>query len=148
MVKGIRRALEKSGIDLDQLPDLKININGCPNSCAQNAWSDLGFSGRIGRVEDHPYPAYTVWARVNGKTELAEALGFLAAKDIPQFIVDYLGYYIKVKEQYESYDAFIRTDGASVIKESIARYKDVPSFDDDKNYYFDWGDDEVFSLQR
>lgn len=146
LVKGIRRTLEKSGIDLDQLPDLKININGCSNSCAQNAWSDLGFSGRIGRVEDHPYPAYTVWARVNGKTELAEALGFLAAKDIPQFIVDYLGYYIKVKEQYESYDAFIRTDGASVIKEAIARYKDVPSFDDDKNYYFDWGDDEVFSL--
>ena len=146
LVKGIRRKLEKSGLDLDQLPDLKININGCSNSCAQNAWSDLGFSGRIGRVGDHPYPAYTVWARVNGKTELAESLGYLAAKDIPQFVVDYLGYYLQVKDQYESYDAFVRSEGAEVIKNAIARYKDVPSFDEDKNYYFDWGADEVFSL--
>lgn len=146
LVKGIRRKLEKSGLDLDQLPDLKININGCTNSCAQNAWSDLGFSGRIGRVDDHPYPAYTVWARINGKTELAEALGYLAAKDIPSFVVDYLGSYLQVKEQYESYDAFVRAKGAEVIKEVIARYQDVPSFDEDKNYYFDWGADEVFSL--
>ena len=146
LVKGIRRSLEKSNLDLDQLPDLKININGCSNSCAQNAWSDLGFSGRIGRVEDHPYPAYTVWARVNGKTELAEALGYLAAKDIPSFVVDYLGGYLQVKDQYESYDAFVRDKGAEVIKSAIARYQDVPAFDEDKNYYFDWGADEIFSL--
>ena len=144
--KGIRRKLEQSNLDLDQLPDLKININGCSNSCAQNAWSDLGFSGRIGRVDDHPYPAYTVWARVNGKTELAEALGYLAAKDIPSFVVDYLGGYLQVKDQYESYDAFVRAKGAEVIKATIARYQDVPAFDEDKNYYFDWGAEEVFSL--
>ena len=146
LVKGIRRKLEQSNLDLDQLPDLKININGCSNSCAQNAWSDLGFSGRIGRVDDHPYPAYTVWARVNGKTELAEALGYLAAKDIPSFVVDYLGGYLQVKDQYESYDAFVRAKGAEVIKATIARYQDVPAFDEDKNYYFDWGAEEVFSL--
>ena len=146
LVKGIRRKLEQSNLDLDQLPDLKININGCSNSCAQNAWSDLGFSGRIGRVDDHPYPAYTVWARVNGKTELAEALGYLAAKDIPSFVVDYLGGYLQVKDQYESYDAFVRAKGAEVIKATISRYQDVPAFDEDKNYYFDWGAEEVFSL--
>ena len=146
LVKGIRRKLEQSGLDLDLLPDLKININGCSNSCAQNAWSDLGFSGRIGRVADHPYPAYTVWARVNGKTELAEAQGYLAAKDIPAFVVDYLGSYLRVKSQYESYDAFVRAKGSEVIKAAIARYQDVPTFDEDKNYYFDWGADEVFSL--
>ena len=146
LVKGIRRKLEQSNLDLDQLPDLKININGCSNSCAQNAWSDLGFSGRIGRVDDHPYPAYTVWARVNGKTELAEALGYLAAKDIPSFVVDYLGGYLQVKDQYESYDAFVRAKGAEVIKATIARYQNVPAFDEDKNYYFDWGAEEVFSL--
>lgn len=146
LVKGIRRKLEQSNLDLDQLPDLKININGCSNSCAQNAWSDLGFSGRIGRVDDHPYPAYTVWARVNGKTELAEALGYLAAKDIPSFVVDYLGGYLQVKDQYESYDAFVRAKGAEVIKATISRYQDVPAFDEDKNYYFDWGAEEAFSL--
>ena len=146
LVKGIRHKLEQSNLDLDQLPDLKININGCSNSCAQNAWSDLGFSGRIGRVGDQPYPAYTVWARVNGATELAEALGYLAAKDIPSFVVDYLGSYLQFKAQYENYDAFVRAKGAEVIKEAIARYQNVPAFDEDKNYYFDWGANEIFSL--
>ena len=146
LVAGIRRKLEKSGLDLDQLPDLKININGCSNSCAQNAWSDLGFSGRIGRVDDHPYPAYNVWARVNGKTELAVSLGYLAAKDIPSFVAEYLGQYLQVKDKYESYDAFVRSEGAEVIRNIISKYEDVPSFDEDKNYYFDWGADEVFSL--
>ncbi|MBP5134558.1 MAG: sulfurtransferase TusA family protein [Paludibacteraceae bacterium] len=146
LVSGIRRQLEKSGLDFDQLPDIKININGCSNSCAQSAWSDLGFSGRIGRVGDHPYPAYTVWARTHGKTELAEALGYLAAKDIPQFVVDYLGHYLQVKDKYDGYDAFVRSEGADVIKQKISKYKDVPAFDEDKNYYFDWGADAVFSL--
>ena len=51
-----------------------------------------------------------------------------------------------MKDQYESYDAFVRDKGAEVIKSAIARYQDVPAFDEDKNYYFDWGADEIFSL--
>jgi sulfite reductase (ferredoxin) len=97
-------------------------------------------------VDDHPYPAYTVWARVNGKTELAVSLGYLAAKDIPSFVAEYLGQYLQVKDKYESYDAFVRSEGAEVIRNIISKYEDVPSFDEDKNYYFDWGADEVFSL--
>ena len=73
-------------------------------------------------------------------------VGYLAAKDIPSFVVDYLGHYLQVKDQYESYDAFVRSEGTKVIKAALEHYKDVPSFDEDKNYFFDWGADEVFSL--
>ena len=146
LVKAIRRKLERSGLDLDRIPDVKININGCSNSCAQNAWSDLGFSGRIGRVDDHPYPAYTVWARVNGKQELAEPLGFLAAKHIPSFVVEYLRQYLQRIDRFDSYDHFVRTEGKEVIRQAIAGLQDVPPFDEDKNFYFDWGADEIFSL--
>ena len=146
LVKGIRRHLEKSSLDLDLIPDLRININGCSNTCAQSAWSDLGFSGRIGRVDDHPYPAYTVWARIHGKHELAESLGYIAAKNIPRFVEDYLGSYLAVHNHYDNYDAFVRSEGEKIIKELLSKYSDVPSFDEDKNYYFDWGADEVFSL--
>lgn len=146
LVRGIISKLRKSALALDEVSDLKININGCSNSCAQSAWADLGFSGRIGRVDEHPYPAYTVWARTRGKKELAEALGFLAAKDIPAFVAEYLGYFINVKGKYADYDEFVRAEGAKVISELIAQHKNVPSFDEDKNYFFDWGADEIFSL--
>ncbi|MBR2150532.1 MAG: sulfurtransferase TusA family protein [Prevotella sp.] len=146
LVKGIRRRLEESCLDLDSIPEIRININGCSNSCAQNAWTDLGFSGRIGRVGDHPYPAYTVWARVNGKQELAKPQGYIAAKDIPQFVENYLGIYLSEKNSYVDYDAFVQAKGAEVIKQLLLKYDNVPSFDDDKNYYYDWGTEEVFSL--
>ena len=146
LVKAIRRQLEKSNLDLDAAADLKININGCSNSCAQNAWADLGFSGRIGRVGDHPYPAYNVWARINGRQELAETVGYISARDIPAFIEDFLRIYIEKKNDFGSYDAFVKAEGEKVLKELLAQHKDVPSFEDDKNYYFDWGADELFSL--
>ncbi|MBQ3634441.1 MAG: sulfurtransferase TusA family protein [Bacteroidales bacterium] len=146
LVKAIQSKLERSGIDLDAVPDIRLNINGCSNSCAQNAWSDLGFSGRIGRVGDHPYPAYAVWARVNGKQELAESIGYISARDVPQFVVDYLGKYIEEKGQYADYDAFVRARGREVIKTLLAKYEEVPTFEEDKNYYYDWGSEEKFSL--
>ncbi|MBP5583313.1 MAG: sulfurtransferase TusA family protein [Bacteroidales bacterium] len=144
--KAIANRLQKSGLNLDEIPDLKININGCPNSCAQNAWSDLGFSGRIGRKGDFPYPAYNVWARINGKQELAEVQGFVAAKDVPAFVESYLKHYLDVKSQYSSYDEFVRKDGNTVITNILESFSEIPDFEEDKNYYYDWGAKDVFSL--
>ena len=145
-VNAIGRRLQKSKLNLDEIPEQTINLNGCTNSCAQSAWTDLGFSGRISRVGEHPYPAYTVWARVNGRHKLAQGQGFIAARDLPAFIEDYLGAYLEKKSQYDSYDAFVQAEGETVIKEIIQRYKDVPSFEDDKNYFYDWGSEDKFSL--
>jgi sulfite reductase (ferredoxin) len=36
--------------------------------------------------------------------------------------------------------------GKDYIKALVERYKEVPSFDEDKNYYYDWGSDELFSV--
>ena len=84
-IDALRSRLVASDLNLDEIPDLQINMNGCTNACAQNAWTDLGFSGRIGRVDEHSYPAYTVWARINGPRQLAVSLGYLAARDVPSF---------------------------------------------------------------
>ena len=145
-VKALRRRLLKSDLELDKIPALEINLNGCSNGCAQNAWTDLGFSGRIGRVEDHPYPAYAVWLRVNGNRQLAEGQGYVSAHDLPAFVEDYLRVAIEKQSQYNTYDDFVKTEGSDVCKCLIAKYKNVPPFDEDKNYYYDWGAKEKFSL--
>ncbi len=154
LVKAIRKNLEQSNLDLDAVAEVSININGCSNICAQSTWSDLGFSGRIDRNGDYALPAYTIWARTNGRKQLAESLGFLAARDIPSFVVDYLSAYISYKEKnaknlYDDvYDKFVTTEGTSIIASLIEKYKNVPSFDDDKNYYYDWSAKEVFSITK
>ena len=142
--KAIIARLPNSGIALDEIPLLKININGCPNSCAQSAWADLGFSGRGGHFNGHAYPAYNVWARTNGEYEIAENLGFIPAKNVPEFVEVFLRNYLDNKHNYQSYPDFVQKDGVSTIKRLIEAISIVPDFEDDKNYYVDYGADDFF----
>ncbi len=128
--------LKKSGLDLDKAGDVKINISGCPNSCGHHPVADLGFSGKALRSGDRLYPAYNVFAGAvirDGKTKLAEQLGELPAKALPLLVKDFLM-------------ACISGEGKADLKKIILRYSKVPAFDQDKNYYFDWGSDKLFSL--
>lgn len=146
--KAIAKRLKNSKLKLDEIPAIKININGCPNSCAQSAWSDLGFSGRIGRKGDYPYPAYNIWLRTSGNKELAENQGFLSARDIPEFVEKFLAKYISQKANFKDYNDFVIKNGAKTVKEILSSFTEVPEFEDDKNYYFDWGAKALFSLSR
>lgn len=145
-VEAIKEELLSRGLDLDKASDVNINLNGCTNMCAQSVWSGLGFSGRIGREGDHAYPAYTVWAQVNGKRELGVNLGWLPARNVPAFVADYVAAYINSREKYSGHDAFLQAEGEETIKALIAKHKYAAPFAKDKNYYFDWGAEEVFSL--
>ena len=128
--------LKKSGLDLDKAGDVKINISGCPNSCGHHPVADLGFSGKALRSGDRLYPAYNVFAGAvirDGATKLAEQLGEVPAKALPLLVKDFLM-------------AYISGEGKADLKKIILSYSKVPAFDQDKNYYFDWGSDKLFSL--
>jgi sulfite reductase (ferredoxin) len=144
---ALRKKLEKSSLQLDNVSDLQINISGCPNSCAQQIWSDIGFAGRVGRNE-RMYAAYSVFAGASKgvNPELGELLGNVSAKDLPQFTEEILANYIHLKQKYFSFKAYLDAVGKDYIKALVERYKEVPSFDEDKNYYYDWGSDELFSV--
>ena len=144
---ALRKKLSKSNLALDEVGNLQINISGCPNSCAQQIWTDIGFSGRVGRNE-RMYAAYNVYvgATKGENAKLGEVIGTVSAKDLPQFTEDLLAGYIPVKKDYVSFRAYLDAVGKENIKSLIEKYKDVPGFDDDKNYYYDWGSDELFSV--
>lgn len=143
---ALRKKLAKSTLDLDEVSNLQINISGCPNSCAQQIWSDLGFSGRVGRNE-RMYAAYNVYAGASKSEnpQLGVILGSVSARDLPQFTEDILADYIPVKSSYSSFKEYLNAVGKENIKALVAKYKTVPSFDEDKNYYYDWGSEELFS---
>lgn len=145
-IDGIVKRLLDSDLDLDLIPDLQISMNGCTNICANATWADLGFSGRVGRVGDDPYPAYTVWLPVKGKNEIDLQQGYVAAKYVPQFVEDYLRDVIAEQKNFADYYAYVAERGASVIKNLLAKYKDVPAYSEEPATYFDWDDDEKFSL--
>ena len=145
-IDGIAKQLLASDLNLDTIPDFELRMNGCTNICALATWGDLGFSGRVGRVGDDPYPAYTVWLPVKGKHEIDLQQGYIAAKKIPAFVEDYLRDVIAEQANYADYYDYVAKRGKDIVKDLIAKYKEIPAFSEEPDTFYDFGDDEKFSL--
>ena len=145
-IDGIAKQLLVSNLNLDAIPDFELRMNGCTNICALATWGDLGFSGRVGRVGDDPYPAYTIWLPVKGKHEIDLQQGYIAAKKIPAFFEDYLRDVIAEQVNYADYYDYVAKRGVNIVKELIAKYKEVAPYSEEPDTFFDFGDDEKFSL--
>lgn len=145
-IDGIVKQLLNSNLNLDAIPDFELRMNGCTNICALATWGDLGFSGRVGRVGDDPYPAYTIWLPVKGKHEIDLQLGYIAAKKIPAFVEDYLRDVIAEQANYADYYDYVAKRGVNIVKDLIAKYKEVAPYSEESDTFFDFGDDEKFSL--
>lgn len=146
-IDAITRRLLASDLDLDAIPDFELKMNGCTNICANATWADLGFIGRVGRVGDDPYPAYTVWLPVKGKLEIDQSMGWIAAKHVPAFVEDYLRDVIAQKDNYADYYDYVAQRGSGVVKDILeGKYKKVQPYSEDPSFFFDYADDEKFSL--
>ena len=154
LTDAIIRALEKSDLDLDILQTARINVSGCPNLCGQPLWSDLGFVGKVLHT-DHVYPAYQVYVGANytDSPALAESIGTISAYDAPKFVVDLVREYsleAPLQGEFEGgLGSWLRSaDGRKAAEQIIVKYKNIPLFSEDKNYYFDWGSDDVFNVTK
>lgn len=144
---AIRKELLRSDLDLDRLSRVTIHVTGCPNSCGQQLWADLGFAGRVLR-NDRAYPGYQIFLAANRRTDprLAEPVGNLSARDIPVFVRRLLGAWLEEESLYPDFTAYLKGKGREVALQLIEEYKTIPSFEEDKNYYFDWGADQIFAV--
>src|SRR3990167_7773959 len=147
--KAVMKDLGESGLNLDDAGDIKINISGCPNCCGQHLAADLGFSGKALRKEGRLYAAYNVFAGAviyDGRTKFAEHVGEIAAKHMPAFVKDFLNIYLFKTKQYKNIQEYLLREGTKELKKLCLHYKGIPGFEEDKNFYFDWDADSLFSL--
>ncbi len=113
-----------------------IRISGCPNSCGNHYIADIGFQGKAKRVNGKLMPCYDVFTggkTIEGDAHLAETIGTVPAKRIPDLLVEAFSNGAVDKELLKSLVVKSRRAGIS-----------VESFPDD--YYYDFGSDEPFSL--
>jgi sulfite reductase (ferredoxin) len=142
-------ALRSSDLDLDQIPDFRLHLSGCPNTCGQHIVADLGFYGNVGTKEGQMFPAYAVVAGAaigNGEARLARAIDRIAAHDLPSFVRDVLALWLQKKSEYASFAAYIDSDGTQDIRAVADRYRRIPTFAENAEYYKDWGASDKFSL--
>lgn len=144
---ALKKQLVKSELDLDKLDTFRINISGCPNSCGQQISADLGFYGKVAR-NNRMYPAYHVvaGAKIGENASLATLVGDISAHDLPALTEDVLATYLEKSGKYRSFSNYLDEEGKNDLSAILEKYKEVPDFEEDKNYYFDWGSDQIFSL--
>lgn len=148
LVDAITDTLGDGELPLLELKDIDIKVSGCPNSCGQHPIGGIGLHGASRRHEGRLAPYYQVLIGGHveeGKTRLAESFGFVPARRVPTLVEELLTIYLKEVEKSEGFHAFIerRVDD---VRELVQRYSVMPSYEEDRGFYCDWGRDEEFSL--
>ena len=132
--RGLSEAIPSS-LSQTKLSDTTIRISGCPNSCGHHYIADIGFEGKAKRINGKLMPCYDVLVgakTVEGDAHLAERIGTVPAKQIPDLLAEAANSG-KIEKK--------------LLKSLTAKYGQVSEeqqLPDD--YYYDWGSDEPFSL--
>ena len=145
-LRAISTGLTESALDLDQIPEFKLHLSGCPNTCGQHMLADLGFYGQVGRKNQRMFAAYGVVAGAVvsvGESRLARSIGRVSARDLPRFVCEVLKIWTQKKSRFHSFAAYVDAEGAEDIKNICERYRNIPDFEEDSSYFFDWGASEL-----
>lgn len=129
LAEAISEKLEKNG-ETEEV----IRISGCPNSCANHYIAPVGFQGRARRINGRLMPFYDVLVEAKtfeGQAHLAERIGTVPAKRIPDMLSEAFSNGVVDKEQ---------------LKDLTAKYGDIGSESLPDDYYYDYGSNEPFSL--
>jgi sulfite reductase (ferredoxin) len=149
LAEAIRGALLGSDLDLKGAAgEVTVHISGCPNACGRHPVGQIGLYGAARRVNGRLVPHYVVQLGGHveeGKTVLASGAYIIPARSVPGFLVEFLRSF-ESSEQHSDFVAYLAAGGRQVAEGLSRKYAKVPEFAQDKNYYFDWGAEEVFSL--
>ncbi len=117
LARDISDELRRSNLALDRLADVAVQIAGCPNSCGQQLWSDVGFAGR----KMNGQTAYNVFVAAKRKQspELAQGVGTLPEKQVPTFVRLLFEDYLMTDENFD-FGTYMQRSG-KVVAERLVR---------------------------
>lgn len=141
--------LEKVDSLPQEIRDLRIKVSGCMNSCGQHHVADLGFYGNSRKVGNYTVPHFQVvlggqWTHNAGSYGLA--LGSVPSKAIPKLVDAITARFSKERQNGETFKSWIERLGKREVKAMLEPYTKVPSFQEDPDYYTDWGDPRSFTI--
>lgn len=80
------------------------------------------------------------------KRAFGQQCGWVAARDLPQLIVDILSHYTVHAEEGHDFTHYFNKSGKDALAALCNRYNDrIPDCATDESYYFDWGATEEFT---
>lgn len=137
---------------VSQLADqLLIKISGCPNSCGQHHIGNIGFSGAALPQDKHVAPAFQLYLGGEVKadsTSIGQIVMKIPSKNVPEATIRILKHYAENRQGDEALSAFFTRIGRKAVQELLADLAHVPEYDQNPDFYVDWGDKEEFGLQQ
>jgi sulfite reductase (ferredoxin) len=127
---------------------LTLNISGCPNACGRHPVAQIGLHGAARRVRGRLVPYYFVQlgGRVaEGETVLASGPQLVPARNVPAFVEELLEAFDS-SPAYPDFAAFLRDGGRERASALAERFSRVPAFEENPDFYEDWGAGGQFSL--
>ena len=131
--------------------DIKVKISGCPNGCAQHGVANIGFQGAALMQGGKTVPAHELFVGGSSaldETAFGERLGKFPAANCGKVVETLVELYAKEKKDGESFNACMNRVGKEKIKELLAPLAVIPSFDQNPEFYKDWGhENEKFAIR-
>jgi sulfite reductase (ferredoxin) len=141
--------LAGAGLDPATLRSADIRINGCPNACGQHPIGTIGLFGAAQRVGERMVPAYRVLLgarRGEGRVRLGLAAGAVPARALPAFLASLLQDFQDGRKSGEAFADYFDRRGLTHFQSVLQGHTAAPRYEEDPEFYRDWGRDEDFSL--
>ena len=145
----LHRRLVEKGVMLDEtIGGLHIKISGCFNSCGQHHISDIGFYGVNRNIQGRSVPHFQVilggkWRENGGAYGLAVAA--IPSRNIPAVVELITDRFAAERERSETFQEFIARIGKRELKAMFEDLTKVPSYEEDRAFYSDWGDPREYT---
>ena len=101
---------------------LRINMNGCPNSCGHHWVADIGLRGKRQRRENGSEEGFSVYVggRLDAAGHIGEHVRDVATPDLVAFLRAMLELYLGDRENGETFGQFARRLGGRGVEERVA----------------------------
>jgi sulfite reductase (ferredoxin) len=135
--------------------DLRIKISGCPNGCAQHAVANIGFHAAAMTQDGRNVPAHLLFlggqANPNpnhGRAQAAKVMGKFPARSSIKVVETLFRLHQEQSEPGEDFNSFIERIGDQRVKEALEPLRAIPAFEDDPQFYDDYGhENERFTVR-
>lgn len=131
--------------------DITVKISGCPNGCAQHSVANIGFQGAALMQEGRTVPAHELFlggSSALDETRFGERMGKFPAYNCGKVVETLVELYAKEKKSSESFNACMNRVGKDRIRELLTPLAVIPSFDQNPQFYKDWGhENEKFAIR-
>ncbi len=135
----------------DLAKDIKVKVSGCPNGCAQHGISQIGFQGAAVSKDGKTVPSHELFLGGGTdfeNTKVGERIGKFPTRNGPKIVGTLLELYNAQKKENESFSDCMNRIGKEKVKETLASYAEIPTFDQDPEFYKDWGhENEKFAVR-